>query len=201
MNILLHICCSNCTTYPFKILREENHLVSAFWFNPNIHPAEEYRLRLDSLKRLSDLWHMNVLYAKDDSPAIYFKLFDMDVYDISYLVSTENGIEKRERCKACYRLRLTRTAEEAAKRGCEAFSTTLLISPYQDFNEIVCAGKELAKRHGLIFYEKDFRPYFRASQYLSRGLGLYRQNYCGCIFSMLERQKRRANTQESGLSA
>jgi len=194
MNILLHICCSNCATYPFKILKEENRNLTGFWFNPNIHPFEEYSLRLDSLKVLERRWLMDIHYVEDYSPDEYFRLFDMNVIDAQEVISGDSGIEGKlkgpERCKECYRLRLDKTAEEAVKRGFEAFSSTLLISPYQDFDQIVTLGRELAGRYGLSFYYKDFRPFFRDSVVLSKELGLYRQNYCGCIFSRTERGKR-----------
>ena len=193
MKILLHICCSNCATYPFKILKEEDHDFAGFWFNPNIHPLEEYSLRLDSLKSLADRWLMDVFYVEEYMPDEYFKMFG---------ISTSNGlnsfndsfVESPERCKACYKLRLEKTAEEAGKRGFEAFSTTLLISPYQDFDQIVTLGRELARNYGVAFFQKDFRPYFRDSGVLSRDLGLYRQKYCGCIFSRKERESRERNS-------
>jgi hypothetical protein len=194
MNILLHICCSNCATYPFKILKEENRNLAGFWFNPNIHPFEEYSLRLDSLKVLERRWLMDIHYVEDCSPDEYFRMFDMNVIDAQEVISGDSGIKEElqspQRCRACYNLRLEKTAEEAVKRGFEAFSSTLLISPYQDFDQIVTLGRELAGRYGLSFYYKDFRPFFRDSVVLSKELGLYRQNYCGCIFSRTERGKR-----------
>jgi hypothetical protein len=95
-----------------------------------------------------------------------------------------------ERCKACYRLRLEKTVKKALRYGFDAFSTTLLISPYQDFEQIVTTGKELAERYNVLFYLKDFRPYFRDSMTFAKELGLYRQRYCGCIYSMRERKER-----------
>jgi predicted adenine nucleotide alpha hydrolase (AANH) superfamily ATPase len=194
MNILLHICCSNCATYPFKILKEEKHNLTGFWFNPNIHPFEEYSLRLDSLKALEGRWLMDMYYAEEYSPDEYFSMFDMNALDVQDVISGDSGIKGNlkspQRCKACYRLRLDKTAEEAGKRGFEAFSTTLLISPYQDFDQIITQGRELAGKYGTNFFYKDFRPLFRDSLVLSRELGLYRQKYCGCLFSRAEREKR-----------
>ena len=194
MNILFHICCSNCATYPFKMLREENHNLTGFWFNPNIHPFEEYGLRFDSLKLLEDRWLMDICYAEEYSPDEYFSLFDMNAHDAQDFISGGSGIKENlkspQRCKACYALRLEKTAEEAGKRGFEAFSSTLLISPFQDFDQIVTLGMELAGRYGISFFYRDFRPFFRDSVVLSKELGLYRQKYCGCIFSKAEREKR-----------
>jgi len=195
MNILLHICCSNCSIYPVRILREEKHDIAGFWFNPNIHPYEEYYLRLDSLKRLAGDWKFEVNYTEDYLPQEYFQMFNMsdDVLTDDAGPTRSNGLKvplSPERCSACYRLRLEKTAEHAQKQGFNAFSTTLLISPYQDFEQIVSAGKELADTYNVEFYVRDYRPYFREAMAYAKGLGLYRQKYCGCIFSREERKER-----------
>lgn len=192
MNILLHICCSNCATYPFRILNDEGHVISGLWFNPNIHPLDEYNLRLESLKDLAYRWNIDVLYEEYDPP-IYFKMFGInEIMDIEGIEHNDN-LRNPLRCASCYNLRLRRTAEEASKRGFDAFSTTLLISPYQDIEQIAMTGRRLADEYNLQFYERDFRVYFRDSQSLSRELGLYRQKYCGCVFSRAEHhnQKRK----------
>ncbi|MBI5674250.1 MAG: epoxyqueuosine reductase QueH [Nitrospirae bacterium] len=188
MKILLHICCGNCAAYPFKLLQEERHDYSGFWFNPNIHPYEEYSLRLDSLKELAGRWFVKMHYTEDYDPAEYFKMFGID--DLSGVdhVEEANNVERAERCKMCYKLRLEKTAEKVCQNGFDAFSTTLLISPYQDFEEIAATGKELAEKYNILFYVKDFRPHFRKSQAMAKELGLYRQKYCGCIFSREERR-------------
>ena len=183
MNILLHICCGNCAAYPFKLLQEEGHDYAGFWFNPNIHPYEEYSLRLDSLKKLAERWFINMHYTEDYDPAEYFRMFGIeDLNGVGY-------VERAERCKLCYRLRLEKTAEKACQNGFDAFSTTLLISPYQDFEQITATGKELAEKYSILFHIKDFRPHFRKSQAMAKELGLYRQKYCGCIFSREERRR------------
>src|SRR4030067_519220 len=93
----------------------------------------------------------------------------------------------KERCKSCYRLRLGKTAEEAQRQGFDAFSTTLMISPYQDFEQIISIGKELAEKHNVIFYFRDFRQYFREAMAYAKEMGLYRQKYCGGIYSREEK--------------
>jgi hypothetical protein len=94
-----------------------------------------------------------------------------------------------ERCKACYALRLEKAAAKAHEAGFDAFSTTLLISPYQDFEQITATGRGLADKYDILFYEKDFRPYFRDALTLAKELRLYRQKYCGCLFSKEERDQ------------
>ncbi len=189
MKILLHICCSNCALYPFRILKSEGHDFTGFWFNPNIHPVDEHNLRLESLKRLSADWNIDMLYTEEYNPGDYFRMFDIQDNKIPKIPDKWNSSNPPDRCKSCYRLRLEKTAEQAQKQGFEAFSTTLLISPYQDFQQIVSTGKELAERYDVLFHLKDYRPYFRDAMALSKELGLYRQKYCGCIFSKEERKQ------------
>ena len=178
MKILLHICCSNCSLYPVKILQSEGHDFSGFWFNPNIHPLDEYNLRLDSLRKLVETWGIDMNLISEYEPDEYFNM-----------VKPANPPPFPERCSSCYRLRLEKTAEQAGKNGFNAFTTTLLISPYQDIEKIREIGQNLADKYNILFYFKDFRPYFRDAMNLSRELGLYRQKYCGCIFSREEREK------------
>jgi len=186
MRVLLHICCSNCAIYPVRILRQEGHNLTGFWFNPNIHPRQEYNLRLESFKKLANDWHIEAFYTDEYNPQEYFKMFSIEIEDLDRvdLDTLKTFPDFPERCKSCYRLRLEKTAIEASRQGFDAFSTTLLISPYQDFDQIVNTGKKLAEKYNVFFYLKDFRPYFRDSKVLSKELGLYRQKYCGCIYSM-----------------
>jgi len=190
MRILLHICCSNCVTYPFRILSKGGHQIKGLWFNPNIHPLAEYNLRLLSLKELAKNWRMDVIYEEEYEPGLYFDLFGLAGRSPEDL-SLKEAPMTPERCSSCYNLRLRRAAEEARGMGFDAFTTTLLISPYQDFERLIQTGMRLADEYGVEFYLRDFRPYFRDSQRLSRELGLYRQKYCGCIFSRMERDNRK----------
>jgi predicted adenine nucleotide alpha hydrolase (AANH) superfamily ATPase len=195
MNILLHTCCSNCAIYPFKIVASEGHSFTGLWFNPNIHPFEEYNARLQSLKKLSDMWSIDMLFLEDYGTEEYFGMFGLsdNLAGTKDIIAIDPKLIPRhpERCRRCYELRLGRTAEEASRKGFDAFSTTLLISPYQDFEQIEATGKELADRYNVEFFLKDFRPYFRDAMASAKELGLYRQKYCGCIFSKIERHKGR----------
>jgi predicted adenine nucleotide alpha hydrolase (AANH) superfamily ATPase len=200
MNILLHVCCSNCSLYPIKILRSGNHDFTGFWFNPNIQPYEEYQARLASLKKLSDLWQVDILYNEEYKPEEYFGA--LGITDKTFLsqfaLNSSNGSNglngikippSPDRCRSCYQLRLEKTAEEAKKGGFDAFTTTLLISPYQDFEQIRETGNNLAEKYNVMFHMEDFRPFFRDAMNLAKELDLYRQKYCGCIFSREERFK------------
>lgn len=189
MNILLHTCCGNCTIYPFKVLRDEGHNINGFWFNPNIHPYDEHTLRLESIKWLAKRWGVDIIYDNYD-PSLYFGMFGInEARDIEGMELPDN-LKAPLRCTSCYHLRLRRTVEIAKKIGFDAFTTTLLISPYQDYEQLVNIGKMLADEYNIEFYLKDFRVYFWDAQSLSKELGLYRQRYCGCIFSKMERDKK-----------
>ncbi|MBI5739923.1 MAG: epoxyqueuosine reductase QueH [Nitrospirae bacterium] len=200
MKILFHICCGNCALFPVKLSRSGGHDFTGFWYNPNIHPFEEYMLRLDSLKKLADEWRIDMFYTDEYKPEEFFEsikspltpLLQRGEPDIPPLTKGGEGgffTTFPERCKMCYRLRLEKTAAKARDEGFESFSTTLLISPYQDFEQIIATGKGLADKYNVRFYEKDFRPWFNEALDLSRELRLYRQKYCGCLFSEQEREQ------------
>ncbi len=191
MKILLHICCSNCALYPIKTFKSDGHDLTGYWFNPNIHPYDEYRSRLDSVKKLASQWQTDVHYIEEYTPEDYYNM--LDITDPDPNRNAVSGISDippfPERCASCYMLRLERTASHAKENGFDAFSTTLLISPYQDFEKIAATGKELEKKYNVEFHLKDFRPFFRDAMALSKELGLYRQKYCGCIYSKEEKKK------------
>jgi predicted adenine nucleotide alpha hydrolase (AANH) superfamily ATPase len=171
-SVLLHACCGPCSTYVVNRLHEQGLDVSAFWYNPNVHPFREHQRRLEAME----------LFAR----ATGLTLIIDEGYDILKYFQVVVGHES-ERCPDCYRLRLSRTARVAKERGFDAFTTTLLISPYQD-HEVICKlGEELGRMWGVGFHYEDFRPGFRESHRMSRELGLYHQGYCGCVYSEWER--------------
>lgn len=127
---------------------------------------------MESLATLERLWNFRVEYEDD--------------YCLDEFLRSITGTGQ-ERCSICYRTRLDRTALAAKKMGMDGFTTSLLASPYQKFDKITEAGIKAAKHHGIPFIEADFRQGWKTSQALSRELGLYRQKYCGCIYSEMER--------------
>ncbi len=183
MKLLMHICCANCALYPFSQLRSRGVEVRGLWFNPNIHPEDEYAKRLESLKRLETLWGLDIEYAGRYGLADFLRALD-----------GHEGV----RCEVCYRMRLHETALRAKEMGFDAFSTTLMVSPYQKYGFILDVGRELQDRYSVEFYIEDFRPGYSDGLRTSRKLGLYRQNYCGCAFSKVERDnERQAKKQKS----
>jgi predicted adenine nucleotide alpha hydrolase (AANH) superfamily ATPase len=172
MKLLMHICCSNCSLYLLKTFLAKGIEVKGLWFNPNIHPHPEYQLRLDSLRKLQGLWDLEVEYTDHYGGEDFAR-------------SVSPGDESR--CARCYAIRLEETARTARKMNLNGFTTSLLVSPYQKFGDILAVGREMGKRYALPFYEEDFRVGYRENIALSKELGLYRQKYCGCIFSERER--------------
>lgn len=172
MRVLLHACCGPCSVACVDALRDEGMALSYHWYNPNIHPFTEYRARKNAL----------LDYAKRiDVPV----LMD-DEYGLRDFL-TRVGPDYDDRCGQCYDSRMQRTAQRAAEHGFDAFTSTLLISPYQNHERLTQAGEAAAQRFGVSFLYRDFRPLFREGQDRAREMELYMQKYCGCIFSEEER--------------
>jgi len=172
MKILLHICCANCAISPIEKIKEEGNEVVGYFFNPNIHPYQEYQKRLDALKQYSDKTGLEVICR--------------DEYLLEEFLRNVSPREK-ERCQYCYSLRLEATAQEAKNKGFDAFSTTLLESAHQNHALIKETGERMGKEVGILFYYEDFRQGWRKGVEVSKAMGLYRQQYCGCIYSEKER--------------
>ncbi|MEN2984039.1 MAG: epoxyqueuosine reductase QueH [Dictyoglomaceae bacterium] len=170
--ILFHICCSVCLAYPLKKMREEGYIVKGFWYNPNIHPFQEYKLRLEALKTFSELQNLEIIYEDD--------------YDLEGFIR-EVVFREKNRCAVCYYIRLRKTAQKTKELGLKSFSTTLLVSPYQNHELIKNISELLEKEFNLEFFYKDFREGYKESINIIKELNLYRQKYCGCIYSEKER--------------
>jgi len=182
MKLLLHSCCAPCSVSCVTDLRNENIAPHLFWHNPNIHPYTEYKSRRDCL----------IEFAKKEK----LELIVNDEYNVdSFLSSVYGKIESR--CEMCYRFRLEKASLFAVKEGFDAFSTTLLISPYQNHEAIKKIGEEIAQKNKINFYYKDFRPLFREGQNAARKRNFYMQKYCGCIFSEEERNIKRNSRQDT----
>jgi predicted adenine nucleotide alpha hydrolase (AANH) superfamily ATPase len=146
--------------------------VEGFWFNPNIHPFTEYKNRLEALKNLQVLWNLRIFYE--------------DIYGLKEFLRNVVGNEDK-RCYYCYSARLERTAIMAKEINADAFTTSLLVSPFQKIDAIISIGSMLEKKYSVEFYIEDFRKGYREGRRISKELGLYRQKYCGCIYSEMER--------------
>jgi epoxyqueuosine reductase len=172
MKILLHICCAPCSIYPVGFLRSEGMDVTGYYYNPNIHPYTEFMKRKEALEN----------YAAEIGMEM---IFDTGYYLEEFIRAAV--YREQHRCRACYAMRLDQAALEAKKGGCDYFSTTLLVSPYQKHELIREIGQAAGDKHGIPFYYADYRTGYREATALSRKMGMYRQKYCGCIYSEKER--------------
>ena len=181
--LLLHACCAPCSSAVLEVL-VEHFDITIFFYNPNISPKSEFDYRLEELHRL--LVEMNLTEINIISPD----------YDESEFLNIAKGQETLPeggaRCKDCYRLRLEKTAEHAKKGGFDYFTTTLSVSPYKNAQALNEIGCELGEEYGVKYLPSDFKKgdgYKRSCQ-LSREYNLYRQNYCGCVFSKAQAEER-----------
>lgn len=172
MSVLIHCCCAHCTAYTVDYWRRQGYELSAFWYNPNIHPYMEHQQRLKSIQTLAT--------------KLNFELIIEDGYDlIKYLKLVV--MNEKVRCLYCFQLRLQKTAEFAIKNGYSNFSSSLLISPYQKHELLQEVSNNIAKNMGIKYLYADLRKHFSDSHRMTKPLELYRQQYCGCIYSEWER--------------
>lgn len=184
--ILVHMCCGPCSIVPLKSVLSGRSEVWGFFYNPNIHPRAEFNLRLEAVKKLASLLSLEVLYDEEYDPREF----------ISGLKAAGGGPDVTHpafgpRCAFCYADRMEATAKAAASNGFNAFSTSLLYSRYQDHEGIKSFGEEMAVKYGVDFYYDDYRPGWQEGIEASKDMGLYRQKYCGCVYSRIERYSKK----------
>ena len=183
-SLLLHSCCAPCSSYVLEYL-SRYFQITVFYYNPNIYPPEEFFKRRTEQERVISLM-----------PAETPLSFIGAEYESESFYETVKGLEKipegGERCFACYRLRLEKTAKLAAEKGFDYFTTTLSISPHKNAGKLNEIGGELAEKYGVSYLFSDFKKKngYKRSTELSKIYGIYRQNYCGCVFSMRETEER-----------
>ena len=187
--LLLHACCGPCSLEPVRLLRAEGFEPTICWTNPNIQPVAEHDRRLEVLLDWArSVAHVRVVVAGCDRAA------------------WERGparfsTDRHRRCRACYALRLAEACRVAEREGFEYLATTLAVSPYQLFETCNEVLEKLCAAHGLTPVVRDFRPYYPEATRLSRELGMYRQNYCGCRFSAAEAALERAAARDARKAA
>lgn len=179
--IFVHACCASCSSYVLEHLQKK-YAVTAFYYNPNIQPETEYRLRLVEMRTVCERLGIDLVEGEDD-----FAKWDSAIAPYAHLP------EKSERCRVCYRFRLEKTARKGAERGFGLFTSTLSVSPHKIHRWIVEEGRACGKKYDVTFLEEDFKKKggFQESCMKSRELGLTRQDYCGCLFSLEEAKQRR----------
>jgi len=172
--LLLHVCCAPCSPHVIELLQKEFEL-TAFFYNPNIHPYEEYQRRLIEVER----------YCGENTFTLVTGEYDPDHW-LSAVKGMEDQEEGAQRCEICYRLRLEKTALVAQAHGIDFFATTLTVSPHKKAAVVNRIGREAGEGYARIFYEADFKKQdgFKKSCELSKHYNFYRQTYCGCVYSI-----------------
>lgn len=186
-SLLLHVCCAPCLSgciEPLTGLRDWRKVlpespdfdITLFFYNPNIYPAEEWTRRMEETRRFAREWNdmKTIVQSGDES------LWDEAVRGF------EHEPERGERCFRCYRFRLEKSFEKARELGSDAVATTLTLSPQKNGAKVLSIGRQLSEITGIGFIEADFkkRDGFKRSLELCKQFGIYRQNYCGCRYSM-----------------
>lgn len=174
--VLLHICCAPCTVYPLSVLRGENMRVHGFFYNPHIQPYLEFEKRKTVLEAYAEAERIPLIVRNDYDPVTFFR---------------QTAFRETSRCTYCYSLRIEAAANLARKSRFDAFTTTLLYSRQQKHELIVSLAEEASRKHGIPFYYRDFREGWREGQEKAKALGMYRQQYCGCVYSEMERYCRK----------
>ncbi len=171
MKVLMHMCCAPCAVYPVSVLKEKGIELDGLYYNPNIHPHEEFIKREESVEKLATQEGFMVHYLPDFEEDLWKAIADKDSH----------------RCNMCYDMRLKKAFEFAKEKGYDAVTTSLLVSPYQQHELIIEIAEKYAKKYDIPFYYEDFRIGFREGQKKAKEFGLYCQRYCGCVLSLKER--------------
>lgn len=193
MKVLLHACCAPCLSGARIGFEKDDIDVTGYWFNPNIHPWTEFERRRDDLRRYQEMDPIDIMY---DEQYPLFTFLDNMLKAIpdrgsQYQDDFMDQSEKEGRCSYCYRVRMLSVADAAKRSGFDGFSTTLLLSKYQNHDLLKEVCEKVSIEVGIPFFYKDLRKYWGDSLDRSREHRLYRQNYCGCIFSEQERYRER----------
>lgn len=170
--ILIHACCGICSGYPISLLKEMGYVPVVYFYNPNLDSLKEFERRLEAQKKVCN-FHKVELIIEDYNHNEY----------LSFIEGLENEPERGKRCDKCIELRLKQTSKKAKELGINKYTTSLVISPHKDFNKITEIGNRVAD--GVEYISINFKKQdgFLKTNNLSKELGLYRQNYCGCEFA------------------
>lgn len=169
--ILMHVCCGPCAEWPVAALRAEGFEVDAYFYNPNIHPQAELDKRLMNMRRMAELHHVK-LFEDNQSREEHWRAMKQ--------------LKKSAQCRVCYAMRLGQAARFAKANGYKYLTTSLQVSPYQDQHIIKDIATKACLYNGIEFIERDFSKAYRAGQEMAKSDDLYRQKYCGCIYSLNE---------------
>ncbi|MEE3392631.1 MAG: epoxyqueuosine reductase QueH [Lachnospiraceae bacterium] len=176
--LALHVCCAPCSSWCLTVLKDHFD-IDCVYYNPNISPEKEFEKRLGELERFTEE------FPHEDRIRVIRGTYDNDAFN-ELIKGMEDLPEGGERCFACYRMRLEYTVKYALEHDCKFFTTTLSLSPYKNSQVLNEIGADLSKKYGIPYLYSDFKKKngYKESIELSKEYGLYRQNYCGCVFSL-----------------
>ncbi|VEU80706.1 Uncharacterized BCR, COG1636 [Haploplasma axanthum] len=166
----MHMCCAPCATFPVELLKEKGLDVEGLFYNPNIHPYEEFKKREEQVKKLSEIYKIKVHFLPDFEQQLWEEMKD----------------KSKNRCGTCYQKRIARLFKFAKVEKFDAVTTSMLVSPYQDHEKIKELATMYSEKYGIPFYYEDFRVGYREGQEKAKEHGFYKQRYCGCVLSLLE---------------
>lgn len=173
--ILIHACCAICSGHPISLLKQMGYEVVVYFYNPNIYPSIEYQKRLEAQRILCKSLDVELIEGEYETDKFY-----------EASKGLENELEKGKRCDVCFELRLQKTAQRAKTLKINQFTTSIVISPHKNFEKLTQIGEKIAKDYRLEYVAIDFKKQdgFLKTNKISKELNLYRQNYCGCEFSI-----------------
>ncbi|MGI6449330.1 MAG: epoxyqueuosine reductase QueH [Desulfitobacteriia bacterium] len=172
--VLVHACCATCAGYVLHKTAEEGYIPVIYFYNPNIYPQTEYKIRKDELRNYAA--KLKIRFIEEEyKPSEWSE----------YIRGLENEPERGLRCHKCFDLRLSKAADFALNNNIRIFTTTLTVSPHKNSKVILNTGAEIAKKRNLLFWAEDFKKKdgFRKTMEIAKKEGFYRQNYCGCFYS------------------
>ncbi len=173
--VLCHACCAVCSAYPLQKIISDDYEPVLYFYNPNIYPKAEYERRLEELKKYCEKYNYNLIIDEDD-----------EVVWQNFIKGYENEPEKGKRCKKCFEIRLDKTAQKAKELGVNKISTTLTVSPHKSSEMIFTVLSALKTKYCIEYLEFDFKKEdgFLKSMQTAKDENFYRQNYCGCRYSL-----------------
>ncbi len=177
--IILHICCGPCSIYPISHFKKKGINFKGYFYNPNIHPYREFRQRIKALEEIQKIFDFEVIWDKEYGLRKFIKETFM-LWD-----------KPNKRCERCYIMRLTSTVKKALELKAEAFTTTMLYSIHQNHELLKEIAEDLSHSYKISFFYEDFRIGYKEGEEIAKNLNIYRQSYCGCIFSEEERYSKK----------
>ena len=196
--LLVHTCCCHCAAYTLLSFREQGYDVSALWYNPNVYPFQEHEARRQALISLTERFSVPLIMENGYDMPEFLQRVAGHEETLQGSATPAGTCAPHPRCAYCFEMRLSKTADVAIAGGFNTFTTSLLISPWQKHELIKETGERIAGEKGIPFIYADLRKHYSDSRCITKPLGLYRQQYCGCIYSEWERYREKRTLKIQG---